>query len=150
MTDDRTAYATVISAAELVARDDPQGELLLIAGSELPQDQLRDAALEVFVGWMSGTPLEELRADIHRLGRHIGAGDRQVVLNLEAVGLLQATAQGDGGAVCVLISGSEFTPFDHCHVIVALVGQAIAGWVGPDGVPGVFAALRREWVGDAT
>lgn len=142
---DLNAVATVISAAELVAKGDRQGELLLLTTSEVPAKDLRAAALEVFSGLLAGTPLEQLRADVHRVALQDGAGDRQVVLNLETVALLQATRQGDVQSVQALVDGSEFVALDHAHAIVTLAGQAVAGWVGPGGVPGVFAALRRDW-----
>jgi len=142
--DPSAAYATAMSAAELVACDDPRGELLLLSASELPHAQLRDAALKVFAGYLAGDPLESLRADIHHTAQEIGAGDRQVILNMEVVALLEATIRRDEDMLRTIIDGSEFTPLDHAHVAVSLAGRAILDWVGSDRAPGVFGALRRQ------
>ncbi len=54
MTTTAHACATAISAAELVARQDEQGALLLLAGGDAPHEHLAEAALKVFAYVMSG------------------------------------------------------------------------------------------------
>lgn len=134
-------HSVVISAAELVARNDRQGELTLLTTSGVRAEGLRAAALEVFAEFL---PLEELRADVLRVAQQSGAGNRQATLNMEVLGLLHATARGDDESASALVDGSEFAALDHLHAIVTLAGQAVASWVGPDGVAGVFSALRRD------
>lgn len=147
---DKAAVNIVISGAQLVAADDAQGALLLLAGSEVPpQDDLARAALRVFAYVMSGdgaaARFDELRSVTHQLAAEVGADDRQVLLNQEVIGAAQAVEQGDLNRAKVIARYSMFKPIDFAYVAVSLTGQAIAGWVGRERAPGVFAALRRHY-----
>lgn len=146
---DKAAFVIAISGAELVARDDPEGALILIMGTDVPIQHLAEAALKVFALVMSGdnasSRFDEMRTVTHQLAAEAGADDRQVVLNQEVIGAAQAIEQGDLNRARVITSTSMFMLIDFAHVAVSLTGQAVAGWVGRDRAPEVFAALRSDY-----
>lgn len=141
--------AIIISAAELVARDDRDGALILLSETDAPSQHLAEAALLVFSGVMSGdgatARFDELRGDVHRLAAEVGANDGQVILCLETIAAAQALTEDDPRRARALLSGSVYSPLDLAHAAAAFVGQAVAGWLGPQRTPGFFRALRREY-----
>jgi hypothetical protein len=142
------AWADVISAAELIARGDRDGAQILLVGTDVPLERLCEAAFIVFSGVMSGdsaaSRFGELRADIHQLAEHVGAGDGQVILSLETVAAAEALTRDDAETATAIIDGSVYSPLVLACAAVTFCGQAIASWMG-DRAPGFFDALRREY-----
>lgn len=87
---DNRPFAVTISAAELVARDDPEGALILLVETDVPHVHLARAALEMFAELLAGdgaaARFDEIRATVHQFAIDVGSDDRQVVLNSEVVG----------------------------------------------------------------